>query len=270
MKAYWHKLLRDRLVWFVAAGLVLFAIDGLARQRDNQRILIDLPLVEKLVAQWEGQTKRRPNGRELDALIEGYIREEILVREARRMGLDDNDIIVRRRLAQKVEFFMADNNPPDLPDLAALKAWFEENRAAYDAPPRLSWRHVFAADEARAATLRTQLQADDKDWRQMGQPFMLNRAYARQTQTELAQLMGGDFAARLMGEKQEGWLGPIRSAYGWHVVHITARQAAQKAAFDPLVEKIAKDWQDAQTRLSKQAAWEKLRASYHIEMAPVE
>lgn len=270
MKPWVYKLLRDRLIWFVAAGLVLFAIDEIARQRDNQRILIDLPLVEKLVAQWEGQTKRRPNGRELDALIEGYIREEILVREAHRMGLDENDIIVRRRLAQKVEFFMADNDPPELPEKAELKAWFEENRAAYDLPPRLSWRHVFAADDANAKKLLAQLRADDGDWRQLGQPFMLNRVYARQTQSELAQLMGRDFAERLMAETQNAWVGPIRSAYGVHLVQITSRQTAQKVAFEPLVDRIAEDWQKAQARRSKRAAWEALRASYQIEMAPIE
>ena len=102
MPDWLRRLAQDRLVWFVVLGLALFGADRLLQARSQNIIKIDLPLVEKLVAQWEGQTERLPNARELDALIEGYIREEILVREAARLGLDGDDIIIRRRLAQKV------------------------------------------------------------------------------------------------------------------------------------------------------------------------
>lgn len=116
-----RKLAQDRLIWFVILGVLLFAADRWLQAREQQVIKIDLPLVEKLVAQWEGQTERRPNARELDALIEGHIREEILVREAARLGLDDDDIIIRRRLAQKVEFMMADETVKDLPNREQLR-----------------------------------------------------------------------------------------------------------------------------------------------------
>ena len=65
-------------------------------------------MLEKLAAQWQGQTRRLPDANELDALVEGYVREEILVREARRLNLDQDDVIIRRRLAQKYEFLLAD------------------------------------------------------------------------------------------------------------------------------------------------------------------
>lgn len=278
MKTYLLKLAQDRLVWFIAVGLVLFAIDAIAERQNDKRILVDLPLVEKLVAQWQGQTKRQPTAVELDALIEGYIREEILVREAQSMGLDDDDIIIRRRLAQKVEFFLSENDPPALPDEAELRQWFEDNRGQYDTPPNVSWQHVFAADETSAKALLDKLQKDDSDWRALGQPFMLNRAYARQNEAEMAQLMGGEFAAKLMQAKDmtsnsaatQAWIGPVRSAYGWHIVKITARQDAQAAAFEPLANRIAADWQDEQARLARLAAWRELRASYDIVMVPVE
>ena len=269
MKNRLTALVQDRLVWFIALGVVLFAIDAAARRDDETRILVDLPLVEKLVAQWQGQTKRPPTAPELDALIEGYIREEILVREAQRMGLDGDDVIIRRRLAQKVEFFLSENDPPALPDEAVLKAWFDDNRARYDKPPSISWQHVFAADESAAQEMVKKLRQDEVAWRQMGQPFMLNRAYARHDKHKLAQLMGGDFARSLMAEKSNDWFGPVRSAYGWHAVKLTGRTALQAAQFQPLIEKIAVDWQDDKAREAKQKAWLDLRASYHIELVPV-
>ena len=102
MKDKLLRLLGDRLVWFVAFGLVLFAFDWLAARRDAQIIRIDLPLVEKLVAQWEAD--QDANAHELDALIEGYIREEILVREAQRLGLDNDDVIVEAAGAESRVF----------------------------------------------------------------------------------------------------------------------------------------------------------------------
>lgn len=274
MKIRLQKLAQDRLVWFMAFGFALFAIDAIAERQNDKRILVDLPLVEKLVAQWQGQTKRPPTAVELDALIEGYIREEILVREAQSMGLDDDDIIIRRRLAQKVEFFLSENDPPALPDEAELRQWFEDNRARYDTPPSVSWQHVFAADAASAKALLARVQKNDDNWRALGQPFMLNRAYARQNEAEMAQLMGGEFAAALMEPKDATssgtWMGPVRSAYGWHIVKITARQDAQAAAFEALANRIAADWQDEQARVARLDAWRDLRASYDIVMVPVE
>lgn len=271
MKEKFTALMGDRLVWFIAFGLVLFALDWAASRRDAQVIRIDLPLVEKLVAQWEGQTKRQPNAQELDALIEGYIREEILVREAEAMGLDDNDVIIRRRLAQKVEFFLSENDPPALPDEATLKTWFEDNRAAYDAPQKLSWQHIFAADEGEAEKLLLQVRANASDWRNMGQPFMLSRAYARQARPQMAQAMGADFAEAMFAQGDKtGWFGPLRSAYGWHVVMIPENHPPAAAQFEVLADRVAVDWQNEQARLARQQAWAALRAGYRVELVPVE
>lgn len=270
MKQRLLTLARDRLVWFVALGVLLFAVDWAAERREAKLIRIDLPLVEKLVAQWEGQTKRRPNARELDALIEGHIREEILVREAMRLGLDGNDVIIRRRLAQKVEFLLGDGAAGAAQDEAALRAWFDAHSDAYGQPATVSWQHVFAADAAAAESFVTQLTADDGNWRGLGQPFMLNRNYARHDRVTLAQLMGGDFADALFAETGAAWFGPVRSAYGWHAVKITARAAARSVPFEAVAERVARDKAAADARAAQAAAWADLRARYRIELQPLD
>lgn len=269
MKNSLWRVLNDRLVWFVVLGLLLFALDRFAERRDRQVIRIDLPLVEKLVAQWEGQTKRQPNARDLDALIEGYIREEILVREAQRLGLDDDDVIVRRRLAQKVEFLLADNSPPPQLDKKVLRNWFAANQARYDTPEKLSWRHIYAASREEAEELLRAVSRDTRDWQQMGQPFMLSRFYRSQTRDELMQLMGGDFADALFAGEVGGWFGPVRSAYGWHVIDIEARHAAVAAQFEPIAARVAKDWANAKADAERKRAWQELRGTYKVHLMPV-
>jgi len=270
MPDWLRKLAQDRLVWFVVLGVALFGADRLLQARGQSVIKIDLPLVEKLVAQWEGQTERRPNARELDALIEGYIREEILVREAARLGLDTDDIIIRRRLAQKVEFLLSDEADKALPDEAALRRFFDENQDRYETPETLSWRHVFADSEARARELQTTLTSNESDWQNIGEPFMLNRQYARQSALELSRLMGTQFAAALFAENTGAWRGPVQSAFGWHVVKIDTRHAATQARFEPMIERVARDYQKAQRQAALADAWRDLRLRYEVELLPVE
>ena len=270
MQDWLRKLAGDRLIWFVVFGLLLFGADRLMQARENNIIKVDLPLVEKLVAQWEGQTERRPNARELDALIEGYIREEILVREAARLGLNQDDIIIRRRLAQKVEFMMADETVDALPDKEALKRFFDDNRTQYDQPETLTWRHVFAENQAQARQLRSALNQDETDWQDKGKPFMLNRQYARQSEVDLSRLMGTQFAAALFQEKAGDWRAPVESAFGWHVVKIDKRHEAQQAVFEPLIERIARDYQKRQRQEALAAAWAELRGRYEVELLPIE
>jgi peptidyl-prolyl cis-trans isomerase C len=184
--------------------------------------------------------------------------------------MDDDDVIIRRRLAQKVEFMMADDVVDALPDKAALQAFFNDNRAAYDAPESLSWRHVFTDSKAEAISLMDKLNRNDENWRQEGRPFMLNRDYAQQTEIELSRLMGTEFAAALFDLPPGRWAGPVASAYGWHVVKLDARQEAKPADFDRMVDRVARDWQQAQRQDAMAAAWQDLRRQYEIELLPVD
>ncbi len=264
-------LLRDRLVWFVLGGLVLFAADGVHRAARERLIVIDLPLVEKLAAQWQAQTKRQASPEEIDALIEGYIREEILVREAERWGLDADDVIIRRRLAQKVEFFLGDNSAPTTPTEVQLKGFYELHQESYRIPETVSFEHVFSGAKKPDAKLREALKKQPQNWQNLGQPFMLSRAYASESKSDLAQLMGGDFAESVFGIKsRHKWVGPFRSAYGWHMVRVKAREAATQPPFAQLAEKLARDWQEAELQKTRDAAWRDLRRQYRVEILPVE
>ena len=276
------SLLRDRLVWFALAGAALFAADAIRNAANNRLIVIDLPLVEKLAVQWQAQTKTPISVDNLDRLIEGYIREEILVREARRLGLADDDVIIRRRLAQKVEFFMANNAPPATPTQAQLEDFYKAHKQAYISPATVSFEHIFTGAEKPDVALLNALQNNPKNWRDFGQPFMLNRAYADETQRDLAQLMGADFADAVFALPSaatnmtwpdtwpDTWKGPVRSAYGWHMVRLTAYQPAKLPPFAGLAERVARDWQEGERQSAIAAAWRVLRQKYRVEMLPVE
>jgi peptidyl-prolyl cis-trans isomerase C len=263
-------LVRDRLFWYIVAGVALFAIDYSVQQRETREIKITLPLVEKLAVQWEAQTKRPPSPRDLDMLIEGYIREEVLMREAIALGLDEDDVIIRRRLAQKVEFTLGEGFDAEQPSEEILRQFYADNIASYRRPERLSFRHIFLAEKPEmAAALQTDLAQDPASWKRLGQPFMLQRDYIDRSRNDLAELFGGDFAEALFARAGAAWQGPIQSAYGWHLVQINQHFAAEQPDFELVAERVARDWVMQAERTAKEKAWAALRAKYTITMQPL-
>ena len=265
-----HALVTDRFVWFLVIGLLLFALDRWRQETDDYHIIVDLPLLEKLAAQWQGQTQRLPDANELDTLVEGYVREEILVREARRLNLDHDDVIIRRRLAQKYEFLLADTDIATEPDAGTLNAFFEANRARYRLPETFSFNHVFFDDENEARAATAQLNIDDTDWRSLGRPFMLNRSYRTVTAERLAVEMGDAFVTALRAAPEARWSGPVASAFGVHAVKLVAHDAGGDVAFDDVVARVARDWQMHQQTAARDAGINELRAKYKVELAPVD
>ena len=92
---------------------------------------------------WETQAQRRPTAEELQVLIDERIDEEVLAREAVRLGLDRDDVIVRRRLAQKMAFVSDDLAVVAEPSEAELREYFDAHRESYTTPDLYALRHVY-------------------------------------------------------------------------------------------------------------------------------
>lgn len=264
-------LFRDRLFWYVLAGAALFLADYAVSQRNTREIKITLPLVEKLVVQWEAQAKRPPSPQEIDMLIEGYVREEILMREAVELGLDTDDVIIRRRLAQKIEFMLGEGFEAEQPTEDVLRQFFDDNQADYRRPARVSFRHVFLADKPeRADAVRAKLADQSQSWKMLGQPFMLQRDYVNRSQTDLAELFGAEFAQAIFAANGQEWQGPVKSAYGWHLVQVGERLPEVQPDFEDVAERVARDWVVQAERIAKEKAWAALRTKYKITMQPLD
>lgn len=102
-----HRWLREPLLHFLILGALIFAINAAFGPRGatgNARIDVSDADIERLRALAAKQWNHEPAPPQLSALVQAFVREEILYREALAMGLDRDDVIVRRRLAQKMEF----------------------------------------------------------------------------------------------------------------------------------------------------------------------
>lgn len=269
------RVLREPLLLFLLAGGAIFALDGLRGNGGETRIDVTRGDVERIRAQWQAQTSRPPSQAELHALIDQHVREEILYREALRLGLDRDDLIVRRRLVQKLTFLSEDLTDQGDPSETELIRFFERNRARYAEPPRVSFSHVYFSAEgagappsgkARRALERLESDPDVSAWREMGDPFMLRREYAERSEQELRGLFGAGFAAAVIALPTGAWRGPIASAYGWHLVHVRKRTPAERPELDAVRARVLEDVRLARREAANEAFFRELSARYEVRV----
>ena len=267
--------IKDPLTHFLMAGALLFVLYSLVTEpvseRNSNRIEITPERMDQLAAGWQAQWRRPPTQQEMQGLVEDFIRQEVLYREAVAMGLDRDDTIIRRRLAQKLEFLAEDLGGQVQPDDAALATWYGENDAAFAEPARLSFRHLYFSFEsgddpaARARAVVEQLSdsqapADPE----LGDPFLLEYAYENLDQRQVGALFGTGFAEQIFDLQPEKWSGPVESGYGQHVVQVTHRQEGFTPAFDEVREKVLNEYMRQQRQAANDAVYEQLRARYEV------
>jgi hypothetical protein len=264
-------VLREPLCLFLLLGGLIFALDAwLNRPLDEARIEVQRSDLERLRAVAVKQWGREPDAAQLRQLVEEYIREEVLYREALASGLEQDDVIVRRRLAQKMEFLaQADVR---LPEDDEVRAFYAANPQRYAAPVELGFRQLyFGADETALARAEAALAQLHDNPRQVPQSdrLPLPERFVAQAQPMIARDFGEDFAAQLFALPVGQWLGPLHSPHGLHLVRVERRQAAQPLAFAEVRERVATDLTALRQQQARDAAYQALRGRYQVEVAPI-
>ncbi len=258
----WFK---DPLWVFLVVGAVLLVAAELLPGEDADRdIAITENDITRLKDQWAMQMRREPTDDELRGLIDAHVREEVYYREAMRMGLDANDTIVRRRLVQKLTFLTEDVATAAQPEPAAVQDYYASNLATYTRPERISFRHrYFSVDRRENAEADAEAALTDESV--TGDPFMLQRAYAERSEREVGDLFGRQFAEDLFALEGDGWLGPVRSAYGWHLVKIEGRLPEAVMPLEEVRERVTSDLQMSKRKAANERFYEALLEQYNIE-----
>ena len=138
---YMKRLLREPLLHFLLIGAGLFVLFHYMRpHRDtsptSRQIQFSIDELSQLALLYQSQWRREPTVDELDRLVENKVQQEVLYREALTMGLDKGDEIVKRRMAQKMQFLAEDVAAAHQPTDAELEAWFDENTKLFEEPER--------------------------------------------------------------------------------------------------------------------------------------
>ncbi|WOX05162.1 peptidylprolyl isomerase [Microbulbifer pacificus] len=271
-------LLRDPLMHFALIGGLLFAIDGLfnAAGGSAEEIVITPNRIEHLTAVFERSWQRPPNGEELNKLVDNFVREEVLYREALKLGLEADDTVIRRRLRLKMEFLARDLVDAVEPESSELERFFQDHAERYRAPARVSFRQIYfsrdhrasPAEDARALMAALNTGADAAAG---GDSHLLPRQFAQASPAEINNQLGVGFAEQLVQQPQGLWAGPIRSEYGEHLVLIEAYTPEATAEFASVRPQVLRDWQAQQHTDMLERQYQLLRDGYRVRLeSPLE
>lgn len=270
---------REPLVHFLVLGLVLFGAYAYLHRNavpgpDSNRIVLTAGDLHQLQIAFAAQWQRMPTSEEMVGLAESRVHEEVLYREALALGLDKDDTIVRRRMAQKMEFLIEDKSVADEPSSAQLQAWFKDHAKEFALPPRVSFRELYFSPDRRGTRARTDAEAaqgllagkpvNAPTAAQEGDPFVFQTSFTNRTPEQVARDFGPDFAKALFALPPGSWQGPIQSGYGWHVVFVTDAIAARIPSFEEVEPKVADAWKDERRTAALHKAYADLRAKYEV------
>ena len=273
-------LLREPLVHFIVAAFVVFlawnAMDA-ARASEARTIRVTTGDLERLASIYAAESGALPSGEDMVAMVNDYVRDEALAREARRLKLDEGDTIVTRRLAQKMTFMVADLAQETVPDEATLHTWYEAHPDRFTDAQNVTFDHVFFSEDVRGASAEADAQAalealnTGGDWKTAGDPFMLQRTYGDLPIRELVRLFGADFAAAVAATPAaDQWTGPVRSALGVHLVKVSANTPAKLKPFEDVRDAVLADWQDETRREENEKAIQEILSRYTVVVEGVD
>ena len=277
-KGFIARAMREPLVHFIVAGFALFVVYALLhperfaadRSRRIELSATDVGTVElAFIARWQ----RWPSPTELRGLLASEVRNEILSREAISLGLDKDDVIVKRRLAQKMEYLADDMSSLRDPTPAELRAWFDQHKSEFEPASRITFRHVFfsidqrgagAEGAARKALALLVGASGRRDALPRGDPFMFQDYYAGQTEVQVAQVFGSDFAKTLFSTATQCWSGPFASGLGWHIVWAEELKPGEMPIYEDVEAEVRDRWMFEQRDAAKRAGFEAMLARYEV------
>jgi parvulin-like peptidyl-prolyl isomerase len=269
------RWLREPLLHFLILGAGLFAVfhymqPGQEAAPSTKQIVLSLDELSGLAKMFQSQWKREPTVQEFDRLVENRVQEEILYREALALGLDKDDTIIKRRMAQKMQFLTEDIAASHEPTTAELKTWYEKNTSLFAMPGRVSFRHLYfspdrrgarARDDAIKALARLAGQPEDS---KLADPFMFQDYYRERSPEQLGKEFGPRFALEVAKLPPGSWQGPIESGLGWHLVFVDTLIPGRVPAFEEIEPEVKSAWLEEQKALGWQKSYRDMRAKYTV------
>jgi parvulin-like peptidyl-prolyl isomerase len=274
-----RRCLGEPLLQFLLAGLLLFTGHAVLNANTNPReqpgrIELTEDDLRQMTVAWLPQGRPAPTPTQLRSLVESKVREEVLYREALALGLDKEDTILKRRLAQKMEFLAEDASPAPEPTTEELRAWFESHSERFALPARATFRHLYFSPDRRGERARDDAgrtleklagtPADSPAVAALADPFMFQDFYGDRPYEQLVALFVASFAQALLQLPPRSWQGPIQSGYGWHLVWLDSITPARVPSFDAVESDVRAEWIADQRAAARERAFETMRARYQV------
>lgn len=281
----WRRFLAEPLVHFIVVGVVVFGAYSYFHPQpqsviEGQKIVISADDVRQLVVAWLAQGRPPLTQAQLQSLIDQKVAQEVLFREGQDLGLDRDDEIIKRRVAQKMDFLAANVASLQEPETSELMKFFAAHTEQFALPPHMNFRQVYFSPDQRGSKARADAQAalsriagtaaDSDDVAALGDPISLRGEYTDTTPEQAMKEFGPGFSAEIFKLKPGVWRGPIQSGYGWHLVWVEPVVPGRVPRFDEVEADVKTAWRDDQFLKIKRAAFKEMRARYTVVEPPLD
>jgi peptidyl-prolyl cis-trans isomerase C len=257
-------------------GIILVIVfDRPSAVDDATRVVVTESDIAQLRAGWMRTWQREPTAAELRGQLEKFVHDEVLYREAVRLGYDKDDVLIRHTLKLKMEFLGEAQAQKIDPSLDEMQAYYAMRKDRYRVPAKVSFIHVYFSTDKRGAGAEVEakqalerLVADNPDLGGLtgyGDRFMLKDHYVGQDQRQLRATFGETFAQQVVTLASGTWQGPVASAYGLHLVKVYDRQEAYLPAIEDIEKKIRDDMDFENREAFKQLFYTEILRNYQVE-----
>jgi len=271
------KWLREPLLHFLLLGAAIFLLYDQVAGKGGEpgEIFISRGQQENLLNTFRRTWQRPPTPAEFQGLLQDYIRQEIAYRESLAMGLDQDDIVIRRRLRQKLELLAEDIASLAAPTEQDLQAYLDAHTVDFALEPRLTLRQLyFSRDRRGAAAEQDALQVlqristagPEGGFEQYGDPLPLPAELRDLRESEVARLFGEQFTTGLHGLATGRWAGPVESGFGLHLVFIEDREAGRVPELAEVRDAVQREWLSQRRQQAVDGLYDRLAENYTVEI----
>jgi parvulin-like peptidyl-prolyl isomerase len=275
-----RTILKDPLLHFLLFGAVIYIVSTFLVSNDNnkQQISISAGQIQHLATLYRKTWQRAPTQKELKGIVDDYVLEQASYLEGVRLGLDRDDIVIKRRLRQKLDFIAEESFSKSTPTDEQLNTFITANADKFSQPPILTLRQIYLdpkiygdASSPKAKALLASLKAEPKqDITLLDNRGLFKSHYKAQSTLEFNRLLGKQFTNNVLKLAPHSWHGQIRSSYGIHFVYIENKTTGRLPPLDEIRPRVMYEWENAQRIKTMDDFYTNLLSQFEISIAPFE
>ena len=246
----------------------MYLVDTVMSADEDKNIFISDQEILSLISAWKSQVGRDPTDDELARIINNLIDEEILYREALLLGLDQEDTIIKRRLAQKISF-LKEESIPEIPTPKELNEYYKNNKEKYYIESSYTFTHYYFSENDNSLERSLQaLKSIQENNKVNSDPFYLGKTFADEQLRNINTNFGKSFSKELIKANVNQWNGPLQSTYGHHLVYINSVNPGYIPEIEEVLRQVEVDFLQMKRDQAVKEFLNSIRSKYTIYINP--